>query len=358
MITNVYQRKDGRFEGRITVGRIGGKRQYKAFFGKTPDDVITKMTDYRERLVETVAVCKTFSEVFDEWFQSISIRVKDSTLANYVLKAEKHILPVFANDDITDIKQSNIYQFIRKKQDSGLSNRYISDILVLMKSVFKYAVRTYRIFNPMEWLVMPKKEKTEIRLLTEAEEKRLMQIVMTDQNLTTLGIALAKMTGLRIGELCALKWADIDLEKRILTVSKTLQRIQVKGGSTKTRLILTEPKSETSKRSIPIPECLIEFLRKFQGDPEQFVLSGKAKPIEPRTMQYRFTTILKNGNLPSVHFHALRHMFASNCVRLGFDIKSLSEILGHSGVEITLNRYVHSSFEQKTEFMDRLKLAV
>ena len=127
MITNVYQRKDGRFEGRITVCRIGGKRQYKAFFGRTPDDVITKMTDYRERIVETAAVCKTFSEVFDEWFQSISIRVKDSTLANYVLKAEKHILPVFANDDITDIKQSNIYQFIRKKQDNGLSNRYISD---------------------------------------------------------------------------------------------------------------------------------------------------------------------------------------------------------------------------------------
>lgn len=104
MITNVYQRKDGRFEGRITVGRIGGKRQYKAFFGRTPDDVITKMTNYRERIVETAAVCKTFSEVSDEWFKSISIRVKDSTLANYVLKAEKHILPVFANDDITDIK--------------------------------------------------------------------------------------------------------------------------------------------------------------------------------------------------------------------------------------------------------------
>ena len=124
MITNVYQRKDGRSEGRITVGRIGGKRQYKAFFGRTPDDVITKMTDYRERIVETAAVCKTFSEVFDEWFQSISIRVKDSTLTNYVLKAKKHILSVFASNDITDIKQSNIYQFIRKKQDSGLSNRW------------------------------------------------------------------------------------------------------------------------------------------------------------------------------------------------------------------------------------------
>lgn len=358
MITNVYQRKDGRYEGRVTIGRSGGKRQYKAFFGRTPDDVFTKMTEFRAETIGTATVSKTFSEIFEEWFQSISIRVKESTLANYMLKAGKHILPVYASEDITNIKQSHIYQFIREKQDSGLSNRYITDILVLMKSVFKYAARTYHIFNPMEGIVMPKKEKTEIRLLTEAEEKRLMQIVMENQNLTTLGIALAKLTGLRVGELCALKWADIDLEKRILTVRKTLQRIQVKEGKAKTKLILTEPKSETSKRSIPIPECLIEFLKKFQGEPEHFVLSGKEKPVEPRTMQYRFATILKNGNLPSVHFHALRHMFASNCVRLGFDIKSLSEILGHSGVEITLNRYVHSSFEQKTAFMDRLKMAV
>ncbi|MBP7188246.1 MAG: site-specific integrase [Ruminococcus sp.] len=357
MITNVYQRKDGRYEGRITLAYQDGKRQYKAFFGRSESEVADKMADYRAVAMPTARVYITFGAAFSEWFQSISIRVKESTLANYLLKAKKHILPVYANKDITNIEQGSIYQFIKSKQDCGLSNRYITDILVLMKSVFKYAARTYRIFNPMEGLVMPKKEKTDIRLLTEAEEKRLMQIVMEKQNLTTLGIALAKMTGLRIGELCALKWADIDLEKRILTVKKTLQRIQVKGGAKKTKLILTQPKSETSKRTIPIPACLIEFLRKFQGNPEQFVLSGKEKPIEPRTMQYRFATILKNGNLPSVHFHALRHMFASNCVRLGFDIKTLSEILGHSGVEITLNRYVHSSFEQKTAFMDRLKIA-
>ncbi len=357
MITNIYQRKDGRYEGRITVGRIDGKRQYKAFFGRTSDDVTAKMAEFRAEMIDSIPISKTFSDIFGEWFQSISIRVKESTLANYTLKANKHILAVYSDMNITNINQSSIYQFIKDKQDAGLSNRYITDILVLMKSVFKYAARTYRFFNPMDGLVMPKKEKTEIRLLTQAEEQKMMQIVMENQNLTTLGIALAKLTGLRIGELCALKWADVDLEKRILTVRKTLQRIQVKGGKSKTKIVLTEPKSETSKRSIPIPECIIEFLRKFQGDPEQFVLSGKEKPVEPRTMQYRFATILKNGNLSSVHFHALRHMFASNCVRLGFDIKSLSEILGHSGVEITLNRYVHSSFEQKTEFMNRLKMA-
>lgn len=357
MISNVYQRKDGRYEGRVTVGRIEGKRQYKAFFGRTADEVMRRMSDFRTNSLSTATVGMTFAAVYNEWISSISYRVKESTLANYALKADKHLLPVYGDENITDIEQCDIYQFIKNKQDSGLSNRYISDILVLMKSVFKYAARIYRIFNPMEGLVMPKKQKAEIRLLTRAEEQRLMQIVMGNQNLTTLGIALAKLTGLRIGELCALQWCDIDLEKRILTVRKTLQRIQVKGGKKKTKLVITEPKSETSKRTIPIPECILEFLRKFQGEPGQYVLSGTDKPIEPRTMQYRFATLLKNGNLPSVHFHALRHMFASTCVKLGFDIKTLSEILGHSGVEITLNRYVHSSFEQKTEYMNRLKMA-
>lgn len=354
---NIYKRKDGRFEGRITTEITDGKRKFKAFFGKTEEDVLSKMKKFRALLPQPTEKKLILSSIFTEWFQSISYRVKDSTLANYLLKADKHILPAFGKQNITEIVQTSIYQFIRDKQNSGLSNRYITDILILMKSVFKYAARTYHAINPMEGLAMPKKQKAEIRLLTEAEERKLMQIVMGNQNFTTLGIALAKLTGLRIGELCALQWGDIDLEKRILTVRKTIQRIQVKGGSRKTKLVITEPKSETSKRSIPIPECIIGFLRKFQGKADEYMLSGTEKPVEPRTMQYRFATILKNGNLPSVHFHALRHMFASNCVKLGFDIKALSEILGHSGVEITLNRYVHSSIEQKSDFMNRLKIA-
>lgn len=353
---NIYKRKDGRFEGRITTEIIDGKRKFKAFFGKTEEDVMRKMKKFKASLTQPTEKRLTLSSVFTEWFRFISYRVKDSTLANYLLKADKHILPAFGKQNIAEITQTSIYQFIHDKQNSGLSNRYITDILILMKSVFKYAARTYHVINPMEDIVMPKKQRAEIRLLTETEEQKLMQIVMSNQNLTTLGIVLAKLTGLRIGELCALQWEDVDLEKRILTVKKTIQRIQVKDGSQKTKLVITEPKSETSKRSIPIPECIIGFLRKFQGKADEYMLSGTEKPIEPRTMQYRFATILKNGNLPSVHFHALRHMFASKCVKLGFDIKSLSEILGHSGVEITLNRYVHSSFEQKSEFMNRLKM--
>ncbi len=357
---NIYFRTDGRFEGRITTGVVDGKRKYKAFFGKTEEEVAAKMAEYREKQTAIIAPrtsCLTFGAVHDEWFRSVSYRVKESTAANYTLKAEKHILPVYENTNITEIKHDDIYRFIKDKQEAGLSNRYIVDILVLMKSVFKYAARTYGVQNPMEGLIMPKKGKVEIRLLTTEQEQKLLKILLDNPNQKDLGIVLARMTGLRIGELCALRWSCVDLEKRILTVKHTLQRVQIKGGKKKTRLMLTDPKSESSKRDIPIPECLIEILKQFQGAADEFVLSGTTKPVEPRTMQYRFATILKNADLPSVHFHSLRHAFASACVKLGFDIKTLSEILGHSGVEITLNRYVHSSFEQKVEFMDRLKIA-
>lgn len=163
-------------------------------------------------------------------------------------------------------------------------------------------------------------------------------------------------TGIRIGELCALQWKDIDLEKRILTVSKTMQRVQVQGGDKKTKLVITEPKSESSRRKIPIPKGMIAFLEKFKGKDSEYIVSDKEKPIEPRAMQYRFQKILKNVKLPSVHFHALRHIFASTCIKLGFDVKALSELLGHSTVELTLNRYVHSSFEQKIKYMERLAI--
>lgn len=163
-------------------------------------------------------------------------------------------------------------------------------------------------------------------------------------------------TGIRIGELCALQWEDVDLEKRILIVRKTIQRIQIQNEKRKTKLVITEPKSESSKRIIPIPDCIVNLLSKFKGKAKEFVVSRREKPVEPRTMQYRFSKILKKANLPSVHFHALRHIFASNCIKLGFDVKSLSELLGHSSVEITLNRYVHSSLEQKREYMKRLNV--
>ena len=353
---NIYLRKDGRYEGRISSGKNEeGKRTFRYVLARTKEQVISKMTEILNKR-QYMECSKTVSELFSEWHRSILHRVKQSTAANYAMKANKHILPIFGSKQAEMLTQDDVYDFIAQKQKEGLSNRYIADIIILMKTIFKYAVRTYHVFNPLDGIILPKRKKPEIQLLDEAEQTVLQQYIAKNQNETTLGIALSMSTGIRIGELCALQWKDIDLEKRILTVSKTMQRIQCSTETARTRLIITEPKSESSRRSIPIPECVMDFLRKFKGNSNEYLLSGTEKPTEPRTMQYRFSGILKNVKLPSVHFHALRHIFASTCVKLGFDIKALSELLGHSSVEITLNRYVHSDFEQKRDYMKRLQL--
>lgn len=227
----------------------------------------------------------------------------------------------------------------------------------MLKSLFSYASREYGIKNTLKGLIMPKCEKTEIQLLSTKEQKTLINYVVKKPSLTNLGIAISLYTGIRIGELCALQWGDIDFKKRILTVKKTVQRIQNYGGNTKTKLIITSPKSRSSIREIPLPKFILSVLEKFRNNDYIYILSGKVKPIEPRTMQYRFKKILKNVNLPSVHFHSLRHTFATKAIELGFDVKTLSEILGHSSVEITLNRYIHSSLNRKRTCMEKLDLS-
>lgn len=353
---NIYHRRDGRYEGRISRGKHkNGKRRFQYFFGHSREEVQDKMTAVRRQ--EFNSNCsKTVGQIYSEWFQSIRHRVKESTAANYRMKAEKHVLPAFEYMKADMITESDIYSFIESRQKSGLSNRYISDILIMMKSVYKYASRTYHFLNPLDGIKLPKMQKPEIELLDETQQEQLQRYIAENPNHSTLGIALSMSTGIRIGELCALQWEDIDLEKRILTVRKTMQRIQTPDGETRTKLMIADPKSESSKRKIPIPDCVISILEKFRGKAKEYLISGEERPVEPRTMQYRFASILKNVKLPSVHFHALRHMFASKCVKLGFDVKTLSEILGHSKVEITLNRYVHSSFEQKKEFMSRIAM--
>ena len=355
---NLYLRKDGRYESRIPNGKKSdGKKAFLYVFARTKEQCIERVKAIFRQNRPNGYCDLTVAELYNEWHHSILHRVKESTAANYTMKADKHILPSFGEKTISSISTNQIYDFIAEKQKAGFSPRYIADIVILMKTIFKYAAKTYSIINPLNGISLPKKKSPEIRLLDKSEQKTLQEYIGSHQNRSTMGTALSMTTGLRIGELCPLQWQDIDFEKRILTVTKTMQRIQSRTGSTKTKLIITDPKSESSRRQIPLPECILSFLLKFKGKSNEYILTGAEKPIEPRAMQYRFQTILKNAKLPSVHFHALRHIFATNCIKLGFDIKALSELLGHSSVEITLNRYVHSTFEQKKEYMKRIQMA-
>ncbi len=350
IMENIYLRRDGRYEGRLT-DKSCHKLRY--FYGRTAEEVKAKIKSFKENQSYS-EVGLTVKNLFWEWLEASKFRLKESTVSNYIGKAETHILPAFGNIKADELTSEQLHKFISDKLKGGLSSNYVADIVILLKSVMKFAVNRYNIHNRIAEVVLPKRKRVEVNLLSKSQQTRLQKYLNANQNLTSLGIALSLFTGLRIGELCALKWSDIDLNRKTITVSKTIQRIRVTGG---TKLIITEPKSNSSVREIPIPDCIIQMLKKFSANKDFYLLSSSPKPIEPRVMQYRFQKVLKKANLPSIHFHALRHMFATNCVEMGFDVKSLSEILGHSGVEITLNRYVHSSMERKQKFMKRLTFA-
>lgn len=355
---NIYKRKDGRYEGRLYLGKgSDGRRKYKSYYGTSADEVKEKYRNgYSNNRFEPIVLTQmTVKDLALEWLSVISSHIKESTSANYRMKISKHLIPCFGDIVCYELRGKHIYAFIDHLLKKGLSARYISDIIVLLKSIFKYANREYNIKNIVSGIALPKKTMPEVRILTDKEQTILIKYLANNPCLTTLGICISLYTGLRIGELCALQWGDIDLEKRTLTVSKTIQRIQTDRGSKKTSLVITEPKSIKSRRVIPIPECLINMLVEHKAETEMYILTGKGKPIEPRTMQYRFAKVLSNVKLPSVHFHSLRHIFATRAISLGFDVKTLSELLGHSSIELTLNRYVHSSMEKKRMYMDMIK---
>ena len=341
----VYQRRDGRWECRISMGKDDkGKRVFRSFYGKSREEAEYKAMVAQGQADEEYAVTEmTVKELVTEWLHVTASRIKESTAANYTMKAEKHLIPAFGEMKCCLLKAKDIYAFIESKLKEGLSARYLTDIIVLFKSIFRYASREYRIRNVFDGIILPKKNKPEIAVMNKDQQLRLEEYLREHPSFSGIGINLSLYMGLRIGEVCALQWSDIDLEKRTLTVSKTIQRMQCKTGLQHTKLIITEPKSESSKRTIPIPDCLLSLLRQFKDNGDVYVVSGKNKPIEPRTMQYRFAKILHNADLPSFHYHSTRHLFATRCIELGFDVKTLSEILGHSSVEVTLLVYLKIS---------------
>ena len=353
----IYKRKDGRWESRTIIGKKSdGRYISRSFYGSTQEEAEYKMSTFLQKDELYATTEMTVKELTLEWLFVTNQKIKQSTAANYRMKAEKHIISSFGNINCNMLKAADIYHFIESKLRDGLSERYVADILVLMKSIYRYAARTYQIKNVFDGITMPKRGKTEVDMLNMEQQAKLDEYISNSNSLTSLGIAISKYMGLRIGEVCALQWSDVDIEKRIITVRKTVQRIQCFGGKKRTKIVVTEPKSSSSVREIPIPDRLIPMLMGFKSSQERYVISGSRKPLEPRAMQYRFARILRNENLPSVHFHSLRHSFATNCIALGFDVKTLSEILGHSSVEITLNRYVHSSIERKRACMDLLSV--
>lgn len=366
---NIYKRKDGRWEGRyIRLYDENGKEKYGYVYGKNYSDVKQRLLEkkaYSGSQADMASKCSAlYSEVLDAWLQSTRINIKESTYARYSHLIDTHIRSQLGKYQISKISTQLIEGFIenllscgRVDNNGGLSAKTVTDILTIVKSTIDYARYNNLVVScNLSKLTIKKKDK-EMRVLCQSEQDALIRVLIADMDLYKFGVLLSLYTGIRIGELCALQWEDLSITNSTLKVRKTMQRIQETniGASSKTKIIITEPKSDCSIRDIPLPSFLVEIARQFRDHPKAYILSGeRGKYIEPRTMQNRFKTYVKESGISDANFHSLRHTFATRCVEVGFELKSLSEVLGHSNVNITLNRYVHSSFELKYSNMNKL----
>lgn len=301
-------------------------------------------------------------EVGDMWLHSLEPVCKKSTLVKYTNQLNKYIYPQLGEKEICYITNADVISFSHLLlTGNGSSKRVLSpkstsDILSRMMSIQKFGVMNgYKVGYLSNCVRVPQRKK-EIRVLSVSEQEVLLHYIMHETNLTTLGILICLFTGIRLGELCALKWNSISLTDKELRIKYTMQRLQSldASASCKTYISIDEPKSSCSMRSIPLPEFIIQYIIPYYKE-DSYVLTGdKVRFVEPRTMENRFKSILKKCGIEDANFHALRHTFATRCVEAGFDIKSLSEILGHANVNITLNRYVHPSMQLKRENMNKL----
>ena len=291
-----------------------------------------------------------FCRIMEEWLQQIAETRKYSTFIKYEKLYNCHIKNLFESDCITQITSSYIKE---KLISSDMSDTTKQSILALINQTMQYAEEYYGYPAVIVKNKFVRKKRKPVVILSRTDQVRLMRFLHHNINISKAGIILCLSTGLRLGEICALKWTDIDMEQMLLHVNRTVQRIEIKNGFTKTALLETPPKSAFSFREIPISESLVSLLNVFRKADQEYVLCTN-KPMEPRTYQNHFKSYLKEIGSADYNFHTLRHTFATNCIDNGMDIKSLSEILGHSDVQITLNRYVHPTMDTKRKHMNAL----
>lgn len=365
---NIYKRKDGRWEGRYIKGRdSNGKAMYGYIYADTYRDVKGKLLHIKHQVetknaVQHVSQDAFFDEVIDAWLQYISFNIKESTRARYRYIVAHYIRPALGLKLTKELTAVAVEGFIQSLlYDAAgkvwLSEKTAGDILVIVKAIIKYG-------NLRGFSIPCNTQNIRIKTITHTggvisldDQQQLSKWLMSDKDPCKLGVLLSLYTGIRIGELCALKWKHILFEEGILQVCGTMQRISKDAheNGAKTKIIVDNPKSRYSYRDIPLPKFIIDYAAELKCEPEAYVLTGEQdRFIEPRTLQYRFKRYLEQCGIPYVNFHTLRHTFATRCIELGFEVKSLSEILGHANVNITMNRYVHSSMYLKRENMEKL----
>lgn len=360
---NIYLRKDGRWEGRYIKDRIAGKTHYGYVYGKSYEEAEQKLeAAFAEKSALIHEKGGSFAELSTEWLQLKAPQLKASSIAKYTNLLNLYLLPTFGDKPVSEISRSAIIQLSSELLTSGgakangLAPKTVNSILSLMTNILEYAARERSVQTADTKDISIKQPQKPMRILSRAEQQRLSSYLRDNLTPCNMGILLCLYTGLRIGEICALTWEDILMDEQHLYIHQTMQRIQVKdSGVKKTEVIIMPPKSGCSIRIIPIPDEICQLLSQIQKQDKAYLLTGMVHSyVEPRNMENRFKAVTKECDIHDVNFHALRHTFATRCVELGFDVKSLSEILGHASVNITMNRYVHPSMELKKKNMNLL----
>lgn len=306
-----------------------------------------------------------YQEWLNVWLEHyVQPTAKSKTYEHYKYLSESHIVPKLGSMELTEITvmemQRLVSELLREGNRStgkGLASSTVNTIITVLQSSFRTAQNIGEITdNPADKIKRPKKEETRVECFSTLEQKRIEQFVMEHSKPKMFGVLICLYTGLRIGELLALEWTDIDLEKGLLSVNKSSRDNKSgKGG----KRIVDTPKTNTSRRVIPLPRQLIPLLKKHRHNTNTiWVVSDKGQPISTRSYQRSFELLLKNAGVEHKGFHALRHTFATRAIECGMDVKTLSEILGHKNPTVTLNLYVHSLLEHKKEMMNRIGKAL
>ncbi len=362
----IHKRKDGRWEGRYKIGNSEyGKTLYASVYGKTFSEVKQKL-NIAENFECTVIKAdnkNTFSFATQQWYETNKHKFKKSTLHRYEYLIKSHIIPELGILKLNDISVIMLNDFAEQKLKSGaksnngeLSKAYVRSIMLLVDSIMSFSAKEGWCLPLKSKIYKPIPDKKEMQVLTSAQQITLEKKLFADFSPTAAGILITLQTGLRIGEICALEWNNINFKNKTINIRSTVTRIKnQKENAQKTSLFIDTPKTKNSIRDIPISDKLCEYLKKLKSiSNSQYVTSNTPFFISTRTFEYRYHKIMEQYQMPKINYHTLRHSFATRCIEYGVDIKSLSEILGHSNVSITLNTYVHSSIELKRTQLSKI----
>lgn len=302
-------------------------------------------------------------QVIEMWMDEKKNFVKESTYAHYCFEVNKYLLPALGHLEMGQLTEECIQKTVlewqcgEKGTGHSLQKSSVQNLVVLLKQVLKFASKKgYADDYMLDIHFKPQIADKKQQVYTRAEQEKLIQAILDDLSFRSFGILLSISSGMRIGELCALKWNDVDMEEQIVHVRRTLQRIYMADAQPSTQIIITPPKSNASIRDIPLSDRLCKVIRQLEDiNPDGYVLTNSEHYMEPRTMRRFFKSFLEQHDISRLHFHCLRHTFATRCIESGADCKCVSEILGHMSVNTTLNMYVHPQIEEKRKCVELIQ---